>query len=113
MYGEKNAVSPHSRQFRALLTVVVCVLILGVVFLGAQAKAGQYDFQSTFTSYLAKSTKMSDSGVQRVAPPPSPRGELLCAPEIAETLSPGPVCPVALPALTFLRPLRFRPPPRA
>jgi hypothetical protein len=107
-------VSRKSYFFRAFLTGMVCLLIPGVISLGAHAKAGQYESQKSVTGYLAKSTKMSDSRVQRgVEAPPEQVVMLLCSIDAQEPQTLTSEEPARLPVSPFLDSFRGRPPPNA
>ncbi len=90
--------------------VIVCLLIVGVVFLAAQAKASQFAPESSSTHYLSN-TKMNESRVERV-----------CAPVIEVVIAERPVPyvmqvpvqveqPLSEPAVIVVGPVYFRPPP--
>ncbi len=99
-----------SLTLRSSITLVVCLLILGVISLATRAKTSQYCSGRQVASYLSKSTKMSDSG-QRLTVLPQPRVMLPCAERTSADLLPPAAEPPRSPCAGFLESLHFRPPP--
>ena len=98
--------------FRSCITALVCLLILGIISLATHAKISQYESRRGVTSYLSKSTKMSDSG-QRAIALPQPLVVLLYAEEVRADFVPPAEEPPRPPCLGFLAAFHFRPPPPA
>jgi hypothetical protein len=104
-------VKPGCYLFRASLTGLVFLLILGVIFLGAQAKASQYQPQKGLNSFLSQSTKMADSRVQRGMAIPPAGAVLTYGDDLWADFTPL-FEQASLPRHSvFLDAFRFRPPP--
>ena len=101
-------------QCRIALSALVCILVLGVFVLGAQAKRSQYPGAHTgFTTHFSKEAKMSDDRSQKTV-------AVVTAPSMDLHPTAVPVVYLAPPEPTprpirqvYLRVHRYRPPPAA